>query len=159
MVLRHFLLRSSVTPTLKVLFGPGLESPAELLWFGAVTGAAFVSVLVGFGCLSSSLWFALPPILDPNDDREFLAEAIREEAFPELPRLGLVSVGLDGVASEAFSCGDVDDELLPNILARMPPELERVRRLPASFFYGGLQSVLCETLRSARCRRFDLVRE
>lgn len=79
-------------------------------------------------------------MLDPNDDRELLAEAIREEAFPEPERLGLVSVGLDGVAcwAEAFSGDDdVDDELLPNILARMPPELERVRRLPASFFYGG----------------------
>ena len=149
MVLRHFLLRSSVTPTLKVLFGPGLESPAELLWFGAAATTVFVSVLGDFDCLSSSLWFALPPILDPNDDREFLAEAIKEEAFPEPPRLCLESVGLDGVVcwAEAFSGDDgVDDELLPNILARMPPELERVRRLPASFFLLGLRNVLRETL-------------
>ena len=72
-------------------------------------------------------------MLDPNDERELLAEAISEEVFPE-GDLFLVSVGLDGVVcwGEAFSGDDEADDKVPNILARMPPELERVRRLPAS---------------------------
>lgn len=98
-----------------------------------MAAGVFGSDLGGFCCFSSSLLpvLILLPMLDPNDEREFLAEAISEEVFPE-GDLFLVSAGLDGVAcwGEPFS-GD-DDKVVPNILARIPPELERVRRLPAS---------------------------
>jgi hypothetical protein len=68
MVLLHFLFLSSVTPTLNVLFGPGLESPAELLC--GPTGICLILFSYSFSSL-------LLPILDS----EFLADAMKAEAF------------------------------------------------------------------------------